>query len=215
MVGETDFTSLKSVIRFHDSRIPPVSDTIDNSDSNILFSHAALYGSSAILHSLFARDDVEARSEMLRSAQKLVEICRTVRGHEHLRSVQSSIVPMVHMMNAIRIFAHELRRLDVQEKIALANEYIHSIELLLDFLDTMTALYPAWTDSTKSLGEAVVASIKLASQDVNELLILAAGCTSPLEMTQSITHDCTIVIGQPEQICVIYMGIWPSHFFFR
>ncbi|KAF8310885.1 hypothetical protein DL93DRAFT_2084081 [Clavulina sp. PMI_390] len=87
--------SLKSFIRFHDSRIPPLSGTPNNSNSNILLSHATLYGSSAILHSHFARKNAKARREMLRCAQKLVEICKQLQGHRDLRVIQSSLVPMV------------------------------------------------------------------------------------------------------------------------
>ncbi|KAF8310886.1 hypothetical protein DL93DRAFT_1566699 [Clavulina sp. PMI_390] len=144
---ETDPVSLKSFIHFHDSRIPRLSEGIGNSNPHVLFAHATLYGSSVVLHSLHAGESAQARAEMLRCSRALREICKELQGHRDARSVQSSLVPMVHMMNAIRIFAHELRRPDVQENATLSAEYCHSIEVLLDFLSDMTVLYPAWRDS--------------------------------------------------------------------
>ncbi|KAF8308635.1 hypothetical protein DL93DRAFT_1868254 [Clavulina sp. PMI_390] len=159
IVDETDLISIKSSIRSHDWSIPPLAVVINDHESKILFSHATLFGSSAILHSLYAGQDLKARSEMLRCVETLVGICKQLRGHEHLRSVHSSIVPMVHMMNAIRILAHELRRPEVQANAALATRHCHSIEILLDFLGSMTALHPAWSDSPEVLKETLNGAI--------------------------------------------------------
>ncbi|KAF8312123.1 hypothetical protein DL93DRAFT_1347783 [Clavulina sp. PMI_390] len=138
--------SLKSFIRFHDSTIPQLSNEISNSNSDILLSYAALYGSSLVLNSLEAGSDAKARSEMLRCAQRLVDICTELRGHQHLQRIQSSLVPMIHMMNAVRILAHELQRSAAQDNTSLSSEYCYSIEALLDFLDSMAMLFPAWSE---------------------------------------------------------------------
>ncbi|KAF8312122.1 hypothetical protein DL93DRAFT_2098457 [Clavulina sp. PMI_390] len=139
-------TSLKGFIQFHNSKNPQLFDAINHSNPDILFSHAALYGSLLVIYSLEAGNDAQARSEMLRCAQRLARICTELRGHKHLRMIQSSLVPMVHMMNAIRILAHELRRSDVRGNTSVSIEYCRCIEVLLDFLDSTTALYPAWMD---------------------------------------------------------------------
>ncbi|KAF8310888.1 hypothetical protein DL93DRAFT_2169450 [Clavulina sp. PMI_390] len=138
---------LNSFINFHNTTIPPLSDAANNSNSNILLSHAMLYGTSAIFYSLFARKDPKARGEMVRCAQKLVEVCKQLQGHKRLHIMQTSLVPMFHMLNAIRIFAHELRRHDAEENPTISTEYCYSIQVVLDFLGGMTALYPAWKDS--------------------------------------------------------------------
>ncbi|KAF8293676.1 hypothetical protein DL93DRAFT_859284 [Clavulina sp. PMI_390] len=151
--------ALKPLIYFHDSRIPPLSDAISYSDSDLLLAHTTLYGSAAVLQSLLAANDPKAKSEMLRCAQRLVEICKIVQGHEHFRSLQPSVVSMIHMMNAIRIFTHELQGQKVQENLAVCNEYCHSIELLLDFLGAMAALYPAWSNSPDLLKDTLIATM--------------------------------------------------------
>ncbi|KAF8312124.1 hypothetical protein DL93DRAFT_2082538 [Clavulina sp. PMI_390] len=62
-------------------------------------------------------------------------------------------------MNAVRILAHELRRSSAQDNTALSSEYCHSIEVLLDFFDGMTALFPAWTDSPGVLKDTLSAAV--------------------------------------------------------
>ncbi|KAF8324096.1 hypothetical protein DL93DRAFT_97492 [Clavulina sp. PMI_390] len=151
--------TLGPFILSHDKRMSRFSDAIENSNSNILFSHAALYGSSLVLHSMRAREDVCARTEMLRCARTLVGICKDVHNHQSAHIILSSLVPMVHMINAIRIFAHELRRPEAQENPKLSTEYCQSIEILLDFLDEMTALYPAWAGSTQVLKQPLTVAM--------------------------------------------------------
>ncbi|KAF8311313.1 hypothetical protein DL93DRAFT_2169184 [Clavulina sp. PMI_390] len=152
--------TLHPFILSHDSKIPAFSDAINESNPDILFSHATLYGSSLVLHSMRAGQDSNAKTEMLRCAQTLVGICKELQGHKRPHLVLSSLVPMVHMMNAVRIFAHELRGSEVRENAKLATEYCKSIETILDFLDTMTALYPAWADSTKALKDPLMATLE-------------------------------------------------------
>ncbi|KAF8310832.1 hypothetical protein DL93DRAFT_1561684 [Clavulina sp. PMI_390] len=96
-----------------------------------------------------------ARSEMLRAVQKLVDICKQLRVHKHLYNLQASLMPMTHMMNAIRIFAHELKRFDAEENPTISTEYCHSIEVLLDFLTGMTTVYPAWKDSPELIKDTL------------------------------------------------------------
>ncbi|KAF8313474.1 hypothetical protein DL93DRAFT_1175316 [Clavulina sp. PMI_390] len=142
---DLDPLSLKAFIRFQYSTIPQLSDAINSSNPYTLFAHATLYGSSVVLHSLHAGEDIQARSEMLRCSQALVGICKVLQGRKDLHIIVSSVTLMVHMMNALRIFAHELQRHDVRENANLSTEYCHSVEVLLDFLGEMTALYPAWS----------------------------------------------------------------------
>ncbi|KAF8320884.1 hypothetical protein DL93DRAFT_2073650 [Clavulina sp. PMI_390] len=48
------------------------------------------------------------------------------------------------MMNAVRVFADELRTPKAQKNPRLATEYCSYIEALLEFLSDMTTLYPMW-----------------------------------------------------------------------
>ncbi|KAF8310833.1 hypothetical protein DL93DRAFT_1562781 [Clavulina sp. PMI_390] len=172
-----DQKSLKSFIRFHDAIIPSFSEAVDNSNSTALLLHATLYGSSAIFHSLFAGKDARARSEMLRCVQMLVDLCSQLQRHQNTRMMQPSLVPMVsscsslldwrililwqvHMMNALRILAHELRRPDVQENPTISSEYCRSIEVLLDFLEGMIGFYPAWKNSLDLIKETLTSAME-------------------------------------------------------
>ncbi|KAF8320879.1 hypothetical protein DL93DRAFT_1746855 [Clavulina sp. PMI_390] len=100
---------------------------------------------------MYAGGDVHSRGEMLRCAHKLVDICKELRVRDYPHDVHSSVVPMVHMMNAVRVFAHELRGLAARENTQLSNEYCASIEVILDFLSEMTTFYPEWKDSPELL----------------------------------------------------------------
>ncbi|KAF8306831.1 hypothetical protein DL93DRAFT_2178402 [Clavulina sp. PMI_390] len=142
--NDPDPVSLKALIRFHEARIPPLSDAIDDWDPNILISHTTLYGSSAILHSLYAGQTVQARSEMLQSVYMLVDISRKLQARKGFRGSQAPLVLITHMMNAIRILTHEIRRADVLENPTLCVEHCNSMKALLDFVDDTTARYPAW-----------------------------------------------------------------------
>ncbi|KAF8317592.1 hypothetical protein DL93DRAFT_2076674 [Clavulina sp. PMI_390] len=157
----TEYSRLvKAFIRFHDSRLPSLSDAISDSNPHTLLSHATLYGTSLIFHRMFAKEDVEAKLEMLRSAEKLVCICKQLHVHRHSYDVHSSLVPMVHMMNAVRVYAQELRRLEVRENAKLSTEYCNSIEVLLEFLSGMTALYPVWEDSPVLLKDPLTVAME-------------------------------------------------------
>ncbi|KAF8310555.1 hypothetical protein DL93DRAFT_2084339 [Clavulina sp. PMI_390] len=59
------------------------------------------------------------------------------------------------MMNATRILAHELRGSRAKGNVRLSAEYCSSIESLLDFLDAIAAIYPAWADTPTSLKDTL------------------------------------------------------------
>ncbi|KAF8320885.1 hypothetical protein DL93DRAFT_2224587 [Clavulina sp. PMI_390] len=137
---------LRSFIRFHDSRIPSFSDAIRRLQPYTFLSYANLYGSSLILHSMLARENVRERNKMLQCARKLVDMCKGLRPHGHLCRIHISLVPMIHMMNAVRVFADELRTPKAQKNPRLSIEYCNHIEILLDFLSGITTLYPVWSE---------------------------------------------------------------------
>ncbi|KAF8306986.1 hypothetical protein DL93DRAFT_2159673 [Clavulina sp. PMI_390] len=150
---------LRTFIQFHEARIPSFSSVISTHNPHILLSHTTLYGSSLVLYSMFAGEDVKAKAEMLRSTYKLVEICKELRTHGHSYNVHSSLIPMVHMMNAVRVLAKELRGSEARENTKLSIDYCTSIEILLDFLDSVTSWYPLWNDSPQMLKESLTKAI--------------------------------------------------------
>ncbi|KAF8294837.1 hypothetical protein DL93DRAFT_2103261 [Clavulina sp. PMI_390] len=154
IASEMDLASLKFSISSHDSRIPPLSAVINDTNSTILFSHTTLFGSSALLHSLYAGQDMKARSEMLRSHYPAIHDSLSLAG----------IQRQVHMINAVRILTHELRRPEVRKNVGVSINYCHSIETLLEFLGVMTELYPAWSNSPELLKETLTAAISKGNQ---------------------------------------------------
>ncbi|KAF8309901.1 hypothetical protein DL93DRAFT_1689307 [Clavulina sp. PMI_390] len=158
--GEKESGKLRVLLDFHESRIRPFSETISSLNPHGLLAHATLNGTSLIFHSLFSGRNPEARAQMLRAAHKLVEICDELQGREDYYGVQSSFVPVVHMMNGIRIFASELRRPETQRDAKLSLQYCHFIEIILDTLDNLTALYPAWAECISLLRDPLSNTMK-------------------------------------------------------
>ncbi|KAF8312127.1 hypothetical protein DL93DRAFT_2082541 [Clavulina sp. PMI_390] len=146
-------------IRALNSEIPPLSSTIYNSNPDVFLSHTVLYGSLLVLHSARAGNEPRERHEMLRCVRGLVETCTKVRSFQPICRVQSSFIPVIHMMNAVRILAHELQKSDVRENPRLCSEHCHSIEILLDFIDSMTALFPAWEASPEAIKDVLIRAI--------------------------------------------------------
>ncbi|KAF8304938.1 hypothetical protein DL93DRAFT_2233306 [Clavulina sp. PMI_390] len=164
---EDEYVRLRTKLYIHEISIPPLSDprglrpleAVSTFNPHLLLAHTTLYGSGLILHSVRSGDDPEARFKMLECAQALVGICEHVRGHKRLRKVQAGLVNVVHVMNAIRVFARELKKPDVRGNARLSTNYCHTIELLLDFIDDTTLLFPAWTDTPVLLKDTLTAAV--------------------------------------------------------
>ncbi|KAF8309033.1 hypothetical protein DL93DRAFT_2086204 [Clavulina sp. PMI_390] len=63
---------------------------------------------------------------------------------------------MIHIMNAARVIACELRRAETRERADLSVSYCRSLELLLDFMDATMIAFPAWVDTLSSLKDTLV-----------------------------------------------------------
>ncbi|KAF8309045.1 hypothetical protein DL93DRAFT_1799540 [Clavulina sp. PMI_390] len=79
---------------------------------------------------------------MLQCLQGLVDICTHTRNckRPHL-----GLICIVHMMNAVRLIAHELTQSKSRENPKILASYCLSMELLLDFLDDTMIFFPAWS----------------------------------------------------------------------
>ncbi|KAF8309037.1 hypothetical protein DL93DRAFT_2231218 [Clavulina sp. PMI_390] len=117
--------------------------------------HVMLYGSGLVLHSLWAAHDPQSRAKMLECLQALIDICAHSRKHKrpHL-----GLVNIVHVMNAVRLIACELRRPETKENVDLTVSYCHSVESLLDFIDGTMIYFPAWVDSLMGLKDTLTAA---------------------------------------------------------
>ncbi|KAF8304931.1 hypothetical protein DL93DRAFT_2172870 [Clavulina sp. PMI_390] len=148
-----EYTALAAQISFQQSSIPPLSDptglqaheAVSNFNPHLLLVHITIYGSGMILHSVRADQDVEARRKMLQCVEGLLDVCEIVRGNKRLRRVQSGLLNAAHMMNAVRIVARELQRSGRKGNARVSTSNCYAIELLLDFIDDITLLNPAWT----------------------------------------------------------------------
>ncbi|KAF8306832.1 hypothetical protein DL93DRAFT_2171975 [Clavulina sp. PMI_390] len=169
---QMDITLIQSFIQFHDATIPSFLGRANSSPSTVLLPHTTLYGGAAIFYSLFPRNDARARGEMIRFVEKLVEICKQVLEHTQPH--------FVHMMNAIRILAHELRNSDVQANPTLAAEYCHFIEILLEFIDDMMGFYPAWGDSTELVKGVINLALESLHNKSEDHTIAGSYCVLPI-----------------------------------
>ncbi|KAF8317645.1 hypothetical protein DL93DRAFT_515639 [Clavulina sp. PMI_390] len=163
-----DYTSLDEQIASLESSVPRLSDdlqtsarflAVTTSRPHIFFAHVTLYGSGMVLHSLQASKIPEARRELLRNLQSLVNICEEFRGPRRQVRVQTALASMRHIMNAIRVLVHELRAPEAKENIRLSIYYCDTIEFLLDFLDDMTMSYSAWADAPTTLADAIIPAV--------------------------------------------------------
>ncbi|KAF8309906.1 hypothetical protein DL93DRAFT_1689710 [Clavulina sp. PMI_390] len=140
---EKAYASLRDQIAAHDGTLSPPSDSdapqrtegARGFNPHLLLSRATLYGSALILHSSSAGEHPEARNQMLKYTQELVTIFRELQEHQRLHSIQSSLVSLLHAMNASRIIAP-----------------------LLDFMDTVTIIYSAWTDAPLALKDTLISA---------------------------------------------------------
>ncbi|KAF8305886.1 hypothetical protein DL93DRAFT_2232859 [Clavulina sp. PMI_390] len=124
------------------ARTASASEAAVRFNSNNLVAHAILYGSGLIVYSLRAREDSDAKAKMLQCVQALVDTAQKT-----------------HMMNAVRVLAHELQKPEAQENATLSTNHCRAIEALLEYLDDTIALYPAWYDAPVSLKDALTAAI--------------------------------------------------------
>ncbi|KAF8312620.1 hypothetical protein DL93DRAFT_2081863 [Clavulina sp. PMI_390] len=162
--NEKEYINLRDRISSHRSTLPAIpdprglqpSEAAASFNSNILVAHATLYGSGVILHSLRAGEDFESRAALLLCVKSLVDVSEKVRGHRRLHPVQAGLISMIHMMNAVRILAHELQKPEAHGNARLSAEYCDAMEILLDYLDDTISLYPAWLDAPLSLKGALI-----------------------------------------------------------
>ncbi|KAF8323981.1 hypothetical protein DL93DRAFT_64140 [Clavulina sp. PMI_390] len=163
-----EYCSLKDQICFYHLRMPPLSDpcglrpseSVSTLNPHLLVAHTTLYGSGMILHSLRSDTNSEARGHMLACARRLLEICEKIRGHARLFKVQTALMPMLHMMNAIRVVARELRASVVRGDATQCADYCLAIESALDFLDDVTTSYPAWVDVPIALKDTLLSAAR-------------------------------------------------------
>ncbi|KAF8317626.1 hypothetical protein DL93DRAFT_2226192 [Clavulina sp. PMI_390] len=134
-------------------------EAVTTSRPHIFLAHVTVYGSAIVLYSLQASKDSEARREMLRNVQSLANICEKFRGPNRSNLIQASLPSMRHIMNAVRVLAHELRAPEAIESPRLSIHYCKTIEFLLDFLDNLTISYPAWVDAPTPLADVIVPAV--------------------------------------------------------
>ncbi|KAF8311355.1 hypothetical protein DL93DRAFT_1478003 [Clavulina sp. PMI_390] len=149
-----------SFLPLFEKRGPQSLDGPASYNPHTILSNATLYGSGLVLHSLRAGQSVESKRKLLECVQALVDICDNARGNKRLHV---GLVNAGHMMNATRIIAKELRRREVKENAGLSIQYCHWIELLLDYLDDTTLLFPAWNDAFVALKDTLVTAAKSLS----------------------------------------------------
>ncbi|KAF8312619.1 hypothetical protein DL93DRAFT_1292897 [Clavulina sp. PMI_390] len=138
-----EYVVLRDKISVYLGSMPPLPDVhglsppeaIRTFNSNILFAHATLHGAGMMLHSLRANYDLEARRLMFESMRALVHMCKKIQERRRIHVVPAGLASMVHVMNAVRVTAHELRRHKNNEKHRLSISYCQDIEISLDFLD--------------------------------------------------------------------------------
>ncbi|KAF8312690.1 hypothetical protein DL93DRAFT_2098163 [Clavulina sp. PMI_390] len=149
--------------------IPPMSDitgssSLENpsaSKSYNIFEHTTPYGSGLILYSLRAGKDLEARRKLLHCVQALVDICRYASVHKNSGKVQIGFANLFHIMNAIRVIARELRQPETSRDVMASLSYCASIETLLDFIDDVVSLWPAWSNSPAMLKDTLTTTLTL------------------------------------------------------
>ncbi|KAF8317630.1 hypothetical protein DL93DRAFT_2165489 [Clavulina sp. PMI_390] len=164
---EESYDSLKAQVLSVESSIPSFSDplglgpfeAVSTSRPHIFLVHVTVYGSGMVLHSLRASKDPEARREMLRNLRSLVDACEEIRGPKRSDVVHAGLPSMRHVMNAIRVLAHELRAPEARQSSQLSIHYCETIEVLLDFLDDLTISYPAWADAPVPLADVIVPAV--------------------------------------------------------
>ncbi|KAF8309058.1 hypothetical protein DL93DRAFT_1800758 [Clavulina sp. PMI_390] len=158
-----EYSSIESQIRVQRASFPPLHDPhrrqpLEASsafNSHSVFGHITLYGSGLILHSLRANYHPQSRAKMFECIEALVDICASAREH---RRLHLGLVNVVHIMNAVRVIARGLQRSEVKGNAALSMDHCRSIELLLDFLDDIMLLFPAWVDTPVALKDTLVAA---------------------------------------------------------
>ncbi|KAF8323980.1 hypothetical protein DL93DRAFT_2162079 [Clavulina sp. PMI_390] len=160
-----EYETLKAEISSYDVSIPPLPDpgqppTLENTESfnpHIFIAHTTFYGCGLILYSLRASVDAEAKCLGLKHAQSLVEICKNLRGQPRHHRAQIAI-PMLPMINALRIIARELRTAATSGNARMLIDYCCALESILDFFDDAILMCPAWSDLPLSLKDVLTAT---------------------------------------------------------
>ncbi|KAF8304937.1 hypothetical protein DL93DRAFT_412183 [Clavulina sp. PMI_390] len=124
-----------------------------------IFEHTTPYGSGLILYSVRAGTDIEARRNLLHCVQALVDICRYTRTHRNSGRVQIGFANLVHILNALRVIARELQRSDTRTNTKVLVNYCNNIGTLLDFIDDVVVLFPAWSNSPRVLKDTLISAL--------------------------------------------------------
>ncbi|KAF8309025.1 hypothetical protein DL93DRAFT_2231211 [Clavulina sp. PMI_390] len=160
---EQEYLTIESQIHAQRASFPPLYDPhklrppgVSNKfTSQSVFGYLTLYGSGLIIHSLWAIHRAESRAKMFECVRALVDICAGARGH---RGLYLGLASAVHIMNAIRIIARELRRSEAKANSALSINYCQSLEVLLDALEDIMSVFPAWADTPAVLRDTLLAT---------------------------------------------------------
>ncbi|KAF8312689.1 hypothetical protein DL93DRAFT_1298207 [Clavulina sp. PMI_390] len=88
-------------------------------------------------------------------------ICHYALAHRYSGRVQVGFGNLLHIMNAIRVLARELRRPGSHGNAKISLAYCNYIESLLDFVDEVVLLWPAWCHSPATLKDTLTATLTL------------------------------------------------------
>ncbi|KAF8304934.1 hypothetical protein DL93DRAFT_412130 [Clavulina sp. PMI_390] len=131
-----------AIARSSDAPQPQSSGHANIAKPNMLLVNPFLLGIGLLMHSVRAGDDMEARRRMYQCLQALVEISQHV-----------------HMMNAIRVLARELQHSETRGNSKLSTTKCNYIESLLDFIEEVVVLFPAWAETPVLLKETLTTAL--------------------------------------------------------
>ena len=86
--------------------IPPLIDTggpgpfkkLTELETTLLSAHIALNGAGLILYSLRAREEADAKLQMLGYLRALLDALEKIKGHRRVQKVQAGLVAMVRIL---------------------------------------------------------------------------------------------------------------------
>ncbi|KAF8309031.1 hypothetical protein DL93DRAFT_1796698 [Clavulina sp. PMI_390] len=160
-----EYLTLETHIHTQQASLPPLYDpqrlrplkASGTLNPHTIFGHIMLYGSGLVLHSSLANHNSESRAKMLECTQALIDICTSAHDPGQ-RRLYLGLANAVHMMNAIRVISQEIQHSKANRSPSLLTNYCSSIELMLDFLDDVTVLFPAWANGLVTFRRTLTAT---------------------------------------------------------